>query len=308
MARLTVADNDADLARRAAARLTELIDGAADAHGQALMSLTGGSTPRALYSTLADPQQPWRERIPWPRVHLFWGDERHVPPDHPDSNYGMAKATLIDHVPIPDAQIHRMHGEIPDAHEAAVDYERTLNSVMSGLSRSDDVTSAFPQSNGLASAFRRKSFFDVMLLGVGADAHIASLFPGSEFLDPDIGRPSTPNQPDVGRRVDCEPLVATAAFALGARERVFLFSLRMQEHREVLADGPESAPDHFLRRGAHHHVVPVLQRQPEQLIAHRAADYVGLHPYMSSCGIDSVSRSAAAIHSRIAGSSSMASW
>jgi|SoiMethySBSTD1v2_1073268.scaffolds.fasta_scaffold01028_5 6-phosphogluconolactonase len=201
MARLTVADNDADLARRAAARLTELIDGAADAHGQALMSLTGGSTPRALYSTLADPQQPWRERIPWPRVHLFWGDERHVPPDHPDSNYGMAKATLIDHVPIPDAQIHRMHGEIPDAHEAAVDYERTLNSVMSGLSRSDDVTSAFPQSNGLASAFRRKSFFDVMLLGVGADAHIASLFPGSEFLDPDIGRPSTPNQPDVGRRV-----------------------------------------------------------------------------------------------------------
>ena len=104
-----------------------------------------------------------------------------------------------------------------------------------------------------------------------------------------------------------EALVAAAALALGARERVFLVRLRMQEHREILADGLEAEPFHLFRRGADDHVVLVLQRQPEQPVAHRAADYIGLHSYMSNCGMDSVSRSAAAIHSCIAGSSSMAS-
>ena len=160
MARLTLADDEVELASRAAERIAQLISAAASAHGSAIVSLTGGATPRRLYSALADPRQPWRSRIPWTQVQLFWGDERHVPPDHSDSNYRMAKTTLLDHVPIPADHVHRMRGELPDAREAAADYERTLNSV-----------------------------FDVMLLGVGEDAHIASIFPGSELLDTRIGRP-----------------------------------------------------------------------------------------------------------------------
>jgi 6-phosphogluconolactonase len=170
MAQLTVANDEVDLAQRAAERLTELIEQAVAANGRAFVSLTGGTTPRRLYATLADPQQPWSARLPWSQVHLFWGDERHVPPDHPESNYGMAKAALLDHVPIPAEHVHRILAERPDAHDAAAEYERTL---------------------GVVSGFSRTFLFDIMLLGVGADAHIASIFPGSELLAPRARRPST---------------------------------------------------------------------------------------------------------------------
>ena len=173
MAQLTIANDEFDLAQRAAERMTELIEDAVSANGRALVSLTGGTTPRRLYATLADPRQPWSGRIPWPQVHLFWGDERHVPPDHPDSNYGMAKATLLDHVPIAPDHVHRMRGELPDARDAAADYERSLD-VVSGL-----LTAA-----ASAKAVSRTFLFDIMLLGVGEDAHIASIFPGSELLEP----------------------------------------------------------------------------------------------------------------------------
>ena len=169
MAQLTVADDEVELARLAAERVTQLTVEAAVTRGGAFVALAGGATPRRLYSNLADPQQPWRDRIPWRQVHLFWGDERHVPPEHPDSNYGMAKASLIDHVPVPADQVHRTRGEMPDAHEAADEYERTLD-VVSGLSRTP--------------------LFDLTLLGLGEDAHIASIFPGSELLA-DVGRPVT---------------------------------------------------------------------------------------------------------------------
>ena len=181
MAQLTVANDEIELAHHVAERLTQLIEHAAARNGSAFVSLTGGTTPRRLYSSLADPHQPWRGRIPWSQVHLFWGDERHVPPEHPDSNFGMAKAALIEHVPVPVDQVHRIRGEMPDARDAAADYERTLD-VVSGVSRPADV----------ASAFRRKdAFFDVMLLGVGEDAHVASIFPGSELLGPRADGPAT---------------------------------------------------------------------------------------------------------------------
>jgi 6-phosphogluconolactonase len=172
MARLTVAGDEVALARRAAERITRLIEEAVAANGRAFVSLAGGNTPRRLYANLADVRQPWRDRIPWAQVHLFWGDERHVPPDHPDSNYGMAKAALLDHVSIPSDQVHRIRGELPDARQAATEYESEL----------DRVASASPTR--VASAFRRKDcLFDLMLLGLGEDAHIASIFPGSELLD-----------------------------------------------------------------------------------------------------------------------------
>jgi 6-phosphogluconolactonase len=224
MARLTVADDEADLARRAAERLTQLIETAASARGSAFVSLTGGSTPRALYSLLADPDQSWRHRIPWSRVHLFWGDERHVPPDHPDSNYGMAKVTLLDHVPIAADHVHRIPAELPDAAEAAAEYELTLKSgesgfrpsdnvasgfsptddvasgfsptdnVVSGFSPTDNVVSGFSPTDNVVSGFSRTHYFDVMLLGLGEDAHIASIFPGSKLFE-------RPDDPDDTRRV-----------------------------------------------------------------------------------------------------------
>jgi 6-phosphogluconolactonase len=159
MAHLTIADDEIQLAARAAERVTQLIGQAVRERGHAIVALTGGTTPRRLYSNLADPSQPWRDRIPWTDVHLFWGDERHVPPEHPDSNYGMAHAALIDHVPIPPDHVHRMHGEMPDAHAAATEYD------------------------GVLSAFSRTTLFDLMLLGLGEDAHIASIFPGSDLLN-----------------------------------------------------------------------------------------------------------------------------
>jgi 6-phosphogluconolactonase len=158
MAQLTVAGDDVELARLAADRLTRIIEGAVTERGTALVSLSGGTTPRRLYANLADPNQPWRDRIRWRDVHLFWSDERHVPPDHPDSNYGMAKAALIDHLPIPAEHVHRIHGEMADASDAATDYQKELVDV------------------------------DLTLLGLGEDAHIASIFPGSELLDSDSRR------------------------------------------------------------------------------------------------------------------------
>ena len=182
MARLTVSDNAVQLAELAADRVTQLIVQAVADRGTACVSLAGGTTPRMLYTNLADARQPWRDRIPWAHVHLFWGDERHVPPDHPDSNYGMAKAALLDHVPVPAGHVHRIRGELPDAREAADDYDRSLTTIVSGFNRTADVASASAPTL-VASAFRRKDLFDLMLLGLGEDAHIASIFPGSELLE-----------------------------------------------------------------------------------------------------------------------------
>ena len=188
MARLTVVSDEGQLAERAGERITQLIVQAVADRGTASVALAGGTTPRRLYANLADARQQWRDRIPWPQVHLFWGDERHVPPDHPDSNYGMAKAALIDHVPIPAEHVHRIRGELPDAHEAAADYDL----VVSAFRWTPDVASDFSRTADVGSGFSRTSLFDVMLLGLGEDAHIASLFSGSELLI--VGRPS-------GRRV-----------------------------------------------------------------------------------------------------------
>ena len=152
MARLTVVDHSV-FADTVAGRLSELIEQSIAVRGAATVSLTGGSTPRDAYAALADASRPWRSHIEWARVHLYWGDERHVPPDHPDSNYRMADEALIRHVPIPPDQVHRIRAELPDANDAAADYAAQLP----------------PR-------------FDVMLLGLGDDCHIASMFPGSELL------------------------------------------------------------------------------------------------------------------------------
>jgi 6-phosphogluconolactonase len=157
MAQLKIVADKAAMSEAAAERVTWLVESAVTARGVAAVSLTGGTTPDLLYQLLADSNRPWRDRIDWPQVHLFWGDEREVPPDHPESNFGLANRLLIRHVPVPQTQIHRMRGELP-ASDAGRLYDALLRARRAQI--------AGP-------------LFDVMLLGIGANAHIASIFPNS---------------------------------------------------------------------------------------------------------------------------------
>jgi 6-phosphogluconolactonase len=172
---VTVRADEEAVATFAAERLTALVEAAIAARGSAMVCLTGGQTPRRLYEQLADEHGPWRTRITWPCVHLCWGDERHVPPDHPDSNFGMADRALLGRVPVAGQHVHRIRAELADAAAAARDYDVTL-------------------VDAFAAAGRADSTFDVMLLGLGEDAHIASIFPGSPLLHSYVGRGVTPRQ------------------------------------------------------------------------------------------------------------------
>jgi 6-phosphogluconolactonase len=126
--------------------------------GAFMLALAGGSTPSLLYRLLADPAAPYRVQIAWASVHAFFGDERAVPPDHPESNYRMARQALLAQVPI--GSVHRIPGEL-GAGEAAVRCEADLRNHFGAV--------AFPA-------------FDLVLLGLGTDGHTASLFPGSPAL------------------------------------------------------------------------------------------------------------------------------
>jgi 6-phosphogluconolactonase len=163
MATVTVFDDEIAAAEAVAERLGASAAEAIAAFRTVTVCLTGGRTPERMYQLLADPARQWHGHIDWPNAHLFWGDERHVPPDHPDSNYGMAARALIAHVPVPPVQVHRIRGELPDAHDAARLYAAELR-------------------EGFARAGRRDQVFDVMLLGLGEDAHIASIFPGGPLV------------------------------------------------------------------------------------------------------------------------------
>lgn len=146
---------DMDALSSAAAHIVlTLARAAAASRGRFAAALSGGATPRHLYSLFAS--APWREAMPWPQVHLFWVDERCVPSDHRDSNFGMARQEFLARVPLPDGNIHPIRAEAgPD--RAARSYEEELHAFF-GM--------ALPA-------------FDLALLGSGEDGHTASLFPGS---------------------------------------------------------------------------------------------------------------------------------
>jgi len=163
-ARVVVAPDAVSLMRLAAAALLERALPAVRERGRFAVALAGGTTPRRLYALLADPAEPWRERFPWGQIEVFFGDERHVPPDHPDSNYGMARAALLGKVPIPPERVHRVLAEETEAASAARDYERELRRVLGAPAP------AVPR-------------LDVALQGLGQDGHTASLFPGVPALE-----------------------------------------------------------------------------------------------------------------------------
>jgi 6-phosphogluconolactonase len=155
--------DDAEAVSRAAA--DEFVRRAAEAvagRGRFAVALSGGSTPRRLFQLLAGP--PWRERVAWDRIEFFWGDERCVPPDHPDSNYRMAREALLAHVPVRPDAVHRLEAERPDAAAAARDYQEVLARVLGAGPAGEP-----PQ-------------LDLVLLGMGPDGHTASLFPQTAAL------------------------------------------------------------------------------------------------------------------------------
>lgn len=129
-----------------------------------MVCLTGGETARPIYERWSDPAGPWVARIDWSGLQFFWSDERHVPPEHPDSNFGMAMRTLLGRVPVDGSQIHRVRGELPEAVDAAAEYRVELQ-------------------RAFTLAGRQSVIFDVVLLSVGEDGHIASIFPDGPVLE-----------------------------------------------------------------------------------------------------------------------------
>jgi 6-phosphogluconolactonase len=160
-----------ELALKGARRFARLADQYVVGCGRFTVALSGGSTPRAMFSLLAE--HPFADTVPWSSIHFFWGDERCVPPDHPDSNYRMANETLLSKVPVPKQNIFRIPAEIPDPERAAAEYAAALARFFSaepGAAKTGTTPlSALPR-------------FDLVFLGMGPDGHTASLFPHSAAL------------------------------------------------------------------------------------------------------------------------------
>ncbi len=157
----------AALALASARNFAEKVEAAVARRGVARVAISGGSTPQAAFKLLADPAQPFSNTVPWDKLQLYWVDERCVPPDNPESNYGVCKKLLLDHVGIPASNVNRMEGEL-DPEVAASRYESVLRNTM--------------KLEGAESPA-----FDLLLLGMGDDGHTASLFPHTEGLD-EMGR------------------------------------------------------------------------------------------------------------------------
>ena len=153
----------AELAREAARRFAELAVAFTSDAGRFTVALSGGSTPKAMFQILAE--KPFADSLPWRSIYFFWGDERCVPPDHAESNYRMANETLLSKVPVPRENIFRIPAENEDHERAAAIYSETLQAFFAD------------EQPGL----------DLVFLGMGADGHTASLFPGTTALCADGG-------------------------------------------------------------------------------------------------------------------------
>ena len=189
--------------------------------GRFAAALSGGSTPRHLYSLLA--ASPYREALPWQHMHVFWADERCVPPDHNDSNYRLANETFLSKAQIPAGNVHRIRGEAEPG-DAARQYEGELSAFFGP---------AIPA-------------FDLVLLGIGQDGHTASLFPGSASLRERtrLALPVLRARPAPGR-------VTLTLPVLNAAEQVIFLVAGESKARivhEVLEDGnPKGRPAGLVR-------------------------------------------------------------
>src|SRR5207302_3151030 len=153
---LEILENPQAVARRGADLFARLSTDTIARSGEFRVALSGGSTPRTLHTLFTT--DPYRDLIEWSKIQFYWGDDRHVAPDDPESNFRMANDTLLKYVPIHESQIHRIHTELPDASAAADLYEQELREEF------HLAPGEFPR-------------FDLIFLGMGPDGHTASLFP-----------------------------------------------------------------------------------------------------------------------------------
>ena len=150
------------LARRAAQHFTELVGETVANRGRARIAISGGSTPRKTFELLADASLPWRSRMPWEKLDIYWVDERAVDPESAESNYRMTREALLDSVPVKPCQVHRIEGEL-EPEVAAARYESELR-------------------NSLRLEGAESPRFDLVALGMGEDGHTASLFPNTAAI------------------------------------------------------------------------------------------------------------------------------
>jgi 6-phosphogluconolactonase len=216
---LVVHADVAALVDDAAARVRAAAHAAVAARGRFVVALAGGSTPRALHARLV---ALGADALPWPATHVVFGDERCVPPDDPASNYGMARDTLLAHVPVPAAQVHRLEGERPPP-EAARRYEAALRA-LAGADQGID--------EGVP-------FIDLLLLGMGADAHTASLFPGAPALA-EQARWVVPAEAPPGVT---PPQRLTLTLPALARARTLLVLAAGAEKRDAVSHARAARPD-----------------------------------------------------------------
>lgn len=162
--RVHVVDDDAALARAAADRIARRLAHAPRERERLAVCLTGGATPEPVYRLLAS--GPYRERLPWPRIHWFWTDERFVPYDDTRNNARMAIDAMLEPMNVPRENIHRMRTDVGDAHEGAKLYEAQLREHHAG-----------------ARLDKPPPLFDLVLMGLGPDGHTASLYPGHATVD-----------------------------------------------------------------------------------------------------------------------------
>jgi 6-phosphogluconolactonase len=222
--RIQVFADPAALARAAAEELTRRIVAAVRERGRALVGLSGGSTPKVLYGLLA--QEPaFRDRLPWQSTQFFFGDERHVPPDHKDSNYRMAREAMFDPLAnvLPAGNVHRMHAEWPDPTRVATEYTAEIQRV-AGTAR--------PR-------------LDVILLGMGPEGHTASLFPGTTGLRETAPVASAFIEKVGQYRITFTPPLLKEAAAL-------MFLVAGQDKAEMVAtvlEGASTEPDRYPAQG-----------------------------------------------------------
>jgi 6-phosphogluconolactonase len=211
------------VSQEAARRFVAIAAAAVRATGRCTVALAGGSTPARLYRLLASEQ--YRHVVPWAELYVFFGDERCVPPDDPESNYRMARETLLDHVPVMPEQVFRMEGE-RDPQSAAMTYALRIADTFS-LS-----AGAVPR-------------FDLILLGMGPDGHTASLFPHTAALR-ELDTPATANHVT---KLDTWRLTLTYPVLDGAANAIFLVGGADKAHAVAqVIEGPFN-PDEYPAQG-----------------------------------------------------------
>lgn len=221
-----VCKDQQEIFTRSAELFVELAGSSIADHASFSVALSGGSTPKGMYALLAS--DTYRDRVDWSRVHLFWGDERSVAPDHENSNYRMANEAMISKLPIPVENVNRMEAEAADIASAAAEYEARIRAF-------------FGIEEGT------QPCFDLILLGMGDDGHTASLFPGTTALQEQT-RTVVPNYVE---KLSTYRMTLTAPAINNAHNVVFMAAgaAKQRPLREVLAGewNPNVYPSQLIR-------------------------------------------------------------